>query len=181
MPTVRSSTLGGFFTGAPAGSFIPRNQRWITFHATIDMGNLPTLGDRMADTFRYYLIIRLREAAEIIIERAKAKLVPGHGYDTGLMHDTLVAKLVGALEASMPSGDGVYYDLESDEAWYWVFVEFGHMLRDGNWWPGYFFLTSTVIESESLIRQRVREAWGDTVVALAAQARVGGTALPGPL
>ena len=66
------------------------------------------------------------------------------------------------------------YDLESDEAEYWVFVEFGHMLRNGDWWPGYHFLTKSVVEMEPMLRDKVREAWAATVVELAGQARVGG-------
>jgi hypothetical protein len=183
-PRVGSSTLVGDLVFG--GALSPRGSRWLSFNATIDMGSLPSLGDRMAEVLHGRLVVRLGEAADLIIDRAKAKLQkkpPGvktpdgniYGYDTGLMHDTLVAKLVETTASALAGGeDGVYYDLESDEAWYWVFVEFGHLLRNGTWWPGYHFLTSTVIENEAMIRQRVRQAWGDTVVILAAQAAVSG-------
>jgi len=189
MPSyTRSQTLVGFATGAPSGTFIPRSQRWVTFQATVDMGNLMTLGPRMSATFREFLVKHLAEAAGEIITQARRKLhvkpddvvTPDgniYGYDTGLMHDTLTAKLVNDAQLAFES---VYYDLESDEAEYWVFVEFGHLLRNGAWWPGYYFLTSTVLENEAMIRQKVRLAWSDTVVALAAQARVSAV-IPGPL
>lgn len=165
-PRVSSQTFAGYL-GIPG--FVPHGSRWIEFNATIDMGDLPSLGDRMADVLHARLEARLGDVAHRVVDLAKSKLVPGHGYDTGLMHDNLVAKLVSdAIDAL----DAVYYDLESDQADYWIFVEFGHMLRNGNWWPGYHFLSSSVIEMEPQIRQAVRDAWGDTVVILASAARV---------
>jgi hypothetical protein len=141
----------------------------MAFHATVDMGDLPTLGDRMADHFKERLVVHLGAAARLIVEAAKAQLVPGHGYDTGKMHDTLTAVLVNQ---ALVAADAVFYDLESPEAFYWVFVEFGHMMRNGQWWEGYHFLQNAVVANETRIRSAVRAAWADTVQVLGAESRV---------
>jgi hypothetical protein len=134
----------------------------------IDMGNTMSLGERMADHLRHFLEVRMGEAAEVIVMRAKSKLVPGHGYDTGLMHDSLTAALVNASEDYI-----VAYDLGAGDsgtygsgAYYWVFVEFGHMTTAGNWWPGYHFLSSALLENEALVMSKVKQAIADTMGAL---------------
>lgn len=176
MPVVRSTT----FVGRPSGSgFQPRSGRWVSFNATVDLGNMPTLGVRMEEAFGRHLTDTLAEAADLVIERAQSKLHPGHGYDTGLMSRSLTRHLVdGFMSAAR-----VAYDLESDEAEYWVFVEFGHMMRNGQWWEGYHFLMDSVIEMEGVIRDKVREAWARTIVTLAGESAVSraATAFTGPL
>jgi hypothetical protein len=165
MPTVRSTTYLG---RTPGTGFAPRSSRWVSFNATVDMGNLVSLGERMQESFGRHLTRELGSACDSIIADAKMRLVPGHGYDTGLLRDTLVRKLVDGTVGIAR----VAYDLESDQADYWVWVEFGHMLRNGDWWEGYHFLSESVIANEGLIRQKVREAWAATVVELGAQAAV---------
>lgn len=162
-PAVRSTTFAPPLTG-----FVPRSRRWMSLDTVIDMGNLPTLGDRMVSAMRVALIARLGVVARLVVMRATTKLTPGHGVDTGLMQQSLVATLVAAAEAM----DYVAYDLESHEADYWVWVEFGHMMANGQFWEGYRFLTSSVMEMEPQIRQAVREAFADTVVALAGETAV---------
>lgn len=178
--TVSAGTgYGGGVLRPGTGDFIPRGQRWVRFNVEVEVGNLITLGIRMEETLRFTLTRRLGEAAADIIAKARAKLqvkpddvvTPDgniYGFDEGLMYASLTARLVESVT-------GVYYDLEAPGANYWVFVEFGHMLRNGAWWPGYHFLSGTVAENEDMIRQKVREAWFDTTVILAAQARVMGT------
>lgn len=164
-PFVRSNTFIGDL--GRRGGFSPRPSRFVSFHATVDMGSLLSLGPRMEMSLKENLTEHLRNVCWEIVNRAQSKLYPGHGYDTGLMQKTLQAKLVtGFLDAM------VAYDLESDDAFYWVFVEFGHMTRSGNWWPGYHFLTESVMEMEADIRDAIRMAWNQTVVDLAMQGHV---------
>lgn len=167
------SNAGGRF-GA-SSSFIPRGKRYFGFTAEVDMGNLMSLGPRWEAVLHERLTHRMGEAAGIIVDRAKSKLVPGHGYDTGAMHDSLVHILVHGMERNI-----VAYDLEADpyDTYYWVFVEFGHMTRAGNWWPGYHFLSSTLMENEVLIQAKVRIALAESVVVLTQQSRVSGL-IPG--
>jgi len=152
-----SSFRGGAYT-------TPRN-RLFALEVDFDMLDLPLLPDAMAETLHVNLIRRLGEAADHVIQLAQGSLRPGHGYDTGLMHDTLVARLGVVFEA-------VFYDLLSDQAHYWQWVEFGHWMRDGNFWEGYHFLEDAVIASEKHIRSKVVEAYRDTVLALSIEARV---------
>lgn len=170
MVGVRSQTILGPLGNGPG--FVPRSRRWLSFEAAVDMGGLMTLGDRMEEAFHRHLVRTFGEGARLVVERAQSKLYPGHGYDTGLMQATLTAKLVEGYMNSLRAA--VAYDLESDEADYWVWVEFGHMTRSGNWWPGYHFLTSSVVEMEGVLREKVAEAWHETVIELAGQAAIGG-------
>jgi hypothetical protein len=163
-PSVRSSTFIGDI--GRLGGFSPRSSRWVSFHARVDMGDLPILGDKMAEVMKVNLTEHLRKVAMEVVNRAQSKLYPGHGFDTGQMSRTLTAKWVDGLM------DAVAYDLESDDAFYWVFVEFGHMTRAGNWWPGYHFLTESIMEMEADIRDAVRMAWNQTVVDLAGMQHV---------
>lgn len=153
----------------PGSYFVPRGARYFGITAEVDMGNLWTLGARWEEALRGALERRLGEACDHIVNKAKSKLVPGHGYDTGLMHDSLHKALVEAVDDWM-----VAYDLEADpiDVYYWVFVEFGHMTSAGNWWPGYHFLSSSVMESEALIKAKVNAAMADAMGILMAQARL---------
>jgi hypothetical protein len=182
-PRLFSIFTGGMPTITPGAgsSFIPHPDRWVLFGADVEMGNLMTLPERMDESMHVHLTIRLGEVSKAVVELAKSKLkrkpddviTPDgniYGLDTGLMHDTLTAVLVTELEASHI----VAYDLMSDGADYWMWVEFGHMLRNGTWWPGYRFLATSVEEMLPAIRQAVRMAWSDTLFDLAGEARVGG-------
>lgn len=148
------------------GSYMNPLQRQFAVTVDIEEFNLPTLPDRMADTLRDALIFHLKDAAERVIGDAQAQLVPGHGYDTGLLHDSLTYRLAEHLLAT-----GVFYDLLSEQAYYWRWVEFGHWTTAGNWWEGYHYLENAILANEGYIRRTVREAWADTMVKLAAQAR----------
>jgi hypothetical protein len=153
-----------------ASNFVPRKSRYFGFTAEVDMGNLMTLGVRWEPILHERLTHRLGEAAGIIVERAKAKLFkPGGGIDTGRMYASLHHALVSGIERGM-----VAYDLEAgQDAYYWVFVEFGHMTVGGNWWPGYHFLSSTLMENDALISAKVRIAMAESVVILGQTARIG--------
>lgn len=161
---VSSVTQG--ITG-PTGAFIPHSQRGVRFTATISMGNLLTLGPRMEEAMHTALIEELGSVALQVVELAKSKLQPGHGYDTGRMHDGLTAILAENVAEAI-----VAYDLSAPNAEYWFWVEFGHMLRDGRWWPGYHFLGSSIVEMESQIRSAIRRACSKMLLVLAGEARV---------
>ena len=66
----------------------------------------------------------------------------------------------------------MFYDLLSEEAHYWRYVEFGHWIAGTHqFWPGYHFLENSIRAHETRIRGAVREAWADTVMRLASEAR----------
>lgn len=152
------------------------------FSVSIDMTNLPTLPERLDEHFQAALAFHLKDAAQRVVDVARGYLVnlkepavkvnaegkPIHGYDTGLMYISLLYRLQEHLAT------GVYYDILSDEAEYWRWVEFGHFTQSGAWWPGYHMLETAIIECAGYIRQRVREAWLDTARALAREAHVPG-------
>lgn len=155
--------------------------------ATIDMTTLPTLPERMSDHLTEALVFHLKDAAQRVVDVARGYLVrleepavkvndegkPIHGYDTGLMYISLLYRLAEHMAMT-----GVYYDILSDEAEYWRFVEFGHFTQSGAWWPGYHMLEMAIKECAGYIRQRVREAWLDTARALAKEAHVPGHSGP---
>lgn len=171
-----------------------RDSGGFRFTASVDMGTLPTLPDRMADYFNKALVFHLEDAAQRVIDTARGYLVrlsePAvkvnaegkeiHGYDTGVMYVSLRYQLMTALLVT-----GVYYELLSDEAKYWRSMEFGFHLHNGDWWPGYHFLETAIEENAGYIRQRVREAWADTAIHLAMEAHrtgaVGALGFTGPL
>jgi hypothetical protein len=131
----------------------------------------------------------------VVIHRAQSKLEPlGHapgaivgphvdqpgGLLTGRLRGTLVAQLAHNMAVGI-----VAYNLLSDEAEYWEYIEFGHWVKNATpawFWPGYHMLESSIAESIPAIRRSVKAAWEDTAIALAAEARtptpgihVGGT------
>jgi hypothetical protein len=178
-PFPTGASLPGFPSAAPSvatlgpatrifrgGNYQNPLQRQFGITVAIEEFNLPTLPDRMADVLQEALIFHLKDAAEAVISDAQMQLVPGHGYDTGLLHDSLVYRLAEHLLAT-----GVFYDLLSEQAYYWRYVEFGHWTTAGNWWEGYHFLENAILMNEGHIRRTVREAWADTMVKLAAEAR----------
>lgn len=152
----------------------------------VDMGNLPTLPERMTEHLIAALEFHLKDAADIVIHRAQAKLLPlGHepgeivgphvdapgGLDTGKLRDTLKAELVHEMAAGI-----VAYDLLSDEAEYWQWIEFGHwVVAQKPWfWQGYHMLASSLAESVPAIMRSVRAAWADTAIALAEESSTAG-------
>jgi len=164
------------------GSTSSRNG--VGFTCSVDFGNLPTLPKRLDAHLQAALMFHLADAAQRVIDTTRTYLVrleegavmrtssgrEIHGYDTGLMYVSLKYALVESLLMT-----GVWYDLLSEEAEYWRYVEFGHFTSGGNFWPGYHMLETAIRHNEGYIRQRVREAWADTAVALAMEAHVGGT------
>lgn len=149
----------------------------VSVNVTVDMGNLPTLPQRMDEHMKVALTFHLRDAAEGIIEAAKLSLFkPGdfpmhkHGVDTGKLRASLTHHLVEALLS-----EGVYYDLMSDEAEYWKWVEFGHWVTNAQtpwFWPGYHYLEGALrTVGLPLIMRACRAAWHDTAIALAGEAR----------
>lgn len=149
----------------------------------IDMGNLPTLPEEMMSRLNAALVFHFKDAADAVIETVRGYLVrledeplknslDGigiHGYDTGAMSAGFKAAL-----AEDVADLGVFYSIFDEEP-YWTFVEFGHWTRAGTFWPGYHMVETALQERSGTIRQAAREAWYDTAVALALQARVPGS------
>lgn len=163
---------------------LPSNRNF-QMTATIDMTSLPTLPERLDGHLQKALIFHVEDAARKVISTARGWLVrleePAiktnwegkgiHGYDTGLLYITLIQRLATHMLAT-----GVFFDLLSNEAEYWRFVEFGFHTRNGEFWPGYHFLEQSIKDNEGYIRSRVREAWADTAIALSREAQVAGFA-----
>jgi hypothetical protein len=157
----------------------------MTINTSVDLGNLPTLPERMDLYLKEALRWHLKDAAEGIIKDATNRMrdlphpkgaikgphvdLPG-GYDTGKLAGTLEPHLVEALMST-----GVFYDLLSEEAEYWEYVEFGHWVaaKAGDWfWPGYHLLEQSVMRNIPKIRRACRMAWSDAMIKLGAEARV---------
>lgn len=130
------------------------------------LAELETLPTRLNNHFHTVLRITMADAADTIIEDAQADLTPGHGYDTGLLRDSLTKNLV-----DLAMGAGVFYVLNSDAADYWAAVEFGHVLPDGSFWPGYHFLSNAVEKNRANIFRAAYEAWVVTAGILSAESR----------
>src|SRR5450759_3952886 len=99
-------------------------QAGVNISVSVDMGNLPTLPERMTTYLVAALEFHLRDACEVVIYRAQAKLRPlGHapgeitgrhvdrpgGLDTGKLRDTLKYELAHEMAVGI-----VAYDLFSD-------------------------------------------------------------------
>lgn len=174
----------GFLSG---GNYQSPGNRSFRFTASVDMGSLPTLPERLVGHLNQALIWHVEDAARKVISTARGYLVrldeppvrvnaegkAIHGYDTGLLYITLIQRLQEHLLAS-----GVFYDLLSEQAEYWRYVEFGFHTRSGAWWPGYHFLETAIHENEGYIRNAVRKAWLDTAFELAREAQVPGRTGP---
>ena len=153
-------------TYSRGADFRDPRQRQVKLNVSMEYFNLPTLPERMFKHLIPALVFHVRDAAEATLSDAQMQLQPGHGYDTGLMYDTLVAKLVDHLLET-----GVYYDLMSEQAYYWRWVEFGHWMVNGEFWEGYHFLENALRMNEDTLRRAVREAYADVAVLLAGEAR----------
>lgn len=164
----------------------------LNINTKVEMGNLPTLPERADEHLKEALVFHLRDAAESIIEAAKLSLFkPGdfpvhkHGVDTGRLRESLTYQLVEELL----SNEGVFYDLLSEEAEYWKWVEFGHWVVNAKtpwFWPGYHYLEGAIrTVGLRVIRRAVRAAWSDAMVKLAAESRAANPATghigPSPL
>lgn len=149
--------------------FIPRGNRWMNLIAEVDMGNVEhVLEHRLPELFRDFLYDTIGPVAGRMIDTAKGQLYPHHGVRTGKLKATLDAFLV---EAAFESFSGVFFDLESHDAPYWVWVEFGHMRNDGSWWPGYHFLENAVREHEKELMVAIQQAWKMTTDMLGAESK----------
>lgn len=185
---VRSSIVSGAALPGQWGTGYrtPANR---AFSFDVDVvDDLERLPERLTEHFQEALIFHLADAAQRVIDTARNYLVrleeppvmrnaegrEIHGYDTGTMYVSLKYELAAALLYM-----GVYYDLMSDAADYWTFVEFGHWVfsASGPWfWPGYHFFATAIEANAGYIRQRCREAWQDTAIKLAMEAHVPGRA-----
>jgi hypothetical protein len=156
-------------------NYMNPNNRGFVITVTPEMLGLASLPDRMMAHFESALVFHLIDVAERVIVTAQQSLVPGHGYITGRLRDSLTYRLAEHL-----ADTGVFYDLFSEVAYYWRYVEFGHWMANGQFWPGYHYLENALRLHESALRGAVRAAFADTVAALAAEARapsIGGTPL----
>lgn len=160
------------------------SRRQAGFTCSVDMLNLPTLPTRMEAHLKERLIWHLKDACEAIerdaslhardLPHEKGAVVGPHkdapgGYDTGTMVGSFTHDLVEYLLST-----GVFYDISSEEADYWTYVEFGHWVnsKDGAWfWGGYHLLEDSIHRNRKAIIRACREAWHDTAILLAAEAR----------
>jgi len=133
----------------------------------LGMEQLATLSDRADHTYRESLMATVPQAVDTIISYARGELQPGHGYDTGLLHDTLTKVLVEELMEL-----GVFFSVLSEEADYWEYIEFGHTMRNGDWWPGYHFIEHSIQVHHGTILQAASRAWLMTEAVLASEARI---------
>jgi hypothetical protein len=184
----------GSLTSSFGNGFSP-GSRQMGVSYTVDMTNLPTLPERLDEYFREALVFHIKDAADTVIGDARnhyrdlphapGAIVGPHqdepgGYDTGKMEATLEAKLVNDLLES-----GVYYDILSEEAPYWTYIEWGHWVnaKEPWFWEGYHLLETALKGPGALALVRaVRAAWSDTAIKLASESRsptaglnVGGT------
>lgn len=134
-----------------------------------DPGTVPTMAARMDVLYRAALVKNLKGLVDLVIEDAQSQLQPGHGYDTGLMHDTLMSQLLDDL---LPTG--VYYSLFSNEADYWAYVEFGHMTLTGTWWEGYHFLQNAIDGRQLELMETAKRSWHEAALAARAGADLTG-------
>lgn len=134
----------------------------------VDFVGTDGLRDIDVDTARLFhagLVIEVPKAVDAIINNAKGQLSPGHGYDTGLMKSTLTKNL---LTASLSAG--VIYELLSDEADYWIYMEDGFTTANGDWIEGYHFFARAIQANRGRMGKAIAKAWRDASVVLAAKA-----------
>lgn len=122
---------------------------------TVDVYVTPRLREApsfVSGVFEEQLFLAFQPVASVMLLAMKAQLVPGHGYDTGRLHDSLTIKLVRL--AANPGFDIVAQDVD-----YWAYVEFGHMQRDGNWWEGYHYAATALRANMDALQGAARVAW----------------------
>lgn len=109
----------------------------------------------VAETFASQLLLSLDVVAIKMVAYMRSQLVPGHGYDTGKLHDSLKVKLV---KLAFDPG----FDIVAEDVDYWAYVEFGHMQRDGNWWEGYHYAAKAMQAHMEALQGASRVAWKTT-------------------
>jgi hypothetical protein len=134
---------------------------------------LNTLPDRMERYFHEALMVTVPPAVDAVINHAKSQLQPGHGYDTGLLHDTLTKEIVSAAMAM-----GVIYSLQSDQAEYWASMEFGFMHVGGSFFPGYHFFHNAINANRGRLGKAAWQAWRVASARLAAEAMIQNLGIP---
>jgi hypothetical protein len=128
-----------------------------TPNLTVDIYGLKalnTLPNRMERYFHQALMVTVPPAVDAVIRNAQMQLQPGHGYDTGLMRDTLIKQIVSAAMSM-----GVIYSLQSDEADYWASMEFGFMHVGGTFFPGYHFFQNAISANRGRLGKAAWQAW----------------------
>ena len=111
------------------------------------------------------LTTEVYRAVDAIIKNAKSQLVPGHGYDEGLLHDTLTKEIVADAMST-----GVIYKLLSDGAYYWPFIEDGYTRQDGTFIEGLHFFREAVKKNHGRIGLAASMAWKKTSYTLSLKA-----------
>lgn len=177
------------YTSATLGTMSNPFGRQMGISVHIDMMNLPTLPERMDEYLKEALTFHIKDAADVVIGDARnhyrdlphapGEIVGPHkdepgGYDTGKMAGTLEARLVEELLES-----GVYYEILSEEAEYWSYIEWGHWVsaKEPWFWEGYHLLERAMMgPGRTALIRAIRMAWEDTAIKLASEAR---SPLPG--
>jgi hypothetical protein len=134
---------------------------------------LNTLPDRMERYFHEALMVTVPPAVDAVINNAKSQLQPGHGYDTGRLHDSLTKEIISSALAM-----GVIYSLQSDEADYWASMEFGFMHVGGTFFPGYHFFQNAINANRGRLGKAAWQAWRVASARLAAEAMIQNLGIP---
>lgn len=134
---------------------------------------LNTLPNRMERYFHEALLVTVPPAVDAVIRHAQSQLQPGHGYDTGLLHDTLTKQIISSA-LSM----GVIYSLQSDQADYWASMEFGFMHVGGSFFPGYHFFQNAINANRGRLGKAAWQAWRVASARLAAEAMIQNLGIP---
>lgn len=130
----------------------------------VGMNSLGTLPARAEKYFHQALLITVPPAIDSIIRNAQSQLQPGHGYDTGLLHDTLTKEVIStALSA------GVIFGLLSEQADYWASVEFGYMHNSGVFVPGYHYFANAINSNRGRLGKAAHAAWRMAAARLSAE------------
>ncbi len=151
---------------------MPPSQRSASFVIHFNPGTVPSMERRLYPAFKRNLVVTLYEVAQSIIAGAQEILVQLQAehipYDnvmggraSGLMANSLTAVLANMME------DAVVYRLQSTQAYYWQWIEFGHFVhtKDGpKWWEGYHFFEREIVAHEKAIMAACRRAWSLAVI-----------------
>lgn len=139
---------------------MPPSTRSFQMTYTFNPGTVPSLAARIMPLWRKNGEVLLGKVVDAIIEDAQARLFKPsnfpeekHGFDSGLLHDSLVKVFMEMIT------DGVFYELKSYLAYYWMWVNFGHFTTSGNWWEGYHFFEDAIEMHGPEIAIAARESW----------------------
>lgn len=123
-------------------------------------GTVPSLAARIMPLWRENGRILLGAVVDEIIKDAQDQLwrpadfpLSKHGAESYLMHDTLIKVFLEMIT------DGVFYQLKSNQAYYWMWVNFGHFTTAGNWWEGYHFFEKAIEMHTQDIVKCAKTAW----------------------